>query len=243
MHWPSRQEGCMQWVYESTRNFVKKYGFQVLPLNQSCLCLFVTDLANSLSYKSINLYLCGVKYHAMAQGFRNCMQGMHQLHLTMRGIKRKLGVTGQRKPRMPISVVTLKQIGSYINSSYANKLDRTMFWAASALAFFGFLRSSEYTAPTVKSYHRKSTLQHSDITIERTRMIVMSKLRKQTPSEKAYLYLLLVQVLQCAQSGPSKNTIRLVLIWQAPCSVLRQVNILHGRWCKDQWRIHLKQII
>ena len=125
----------MKWVYESTRNFVKN---KALPLNQSCLCLFITDLANSLSYKSINLYLCSVKYHAMAQGLRNRMQGMHQLHLTMRGIKRKLGVTGHRKPRIPISVVTLKQIRSYINSSYANKLERTMFCAASALAFFGF---------------------------------------------------------------------------------------------------------
>ena len=109
------------------KRFCKTSGFQVLPLNQSCFYLFVTYLAKSLSYKSINLYLCGVKYHPMAQGFRNRMQGMHQLHLTMRGIKRKLGVTGHRKPRMPFSVVTFKQIRSYINSSYANKLDRRMF--------------------------------------------------------------------------------------------------------------------
>ena len=162
------------------KRFCKKYGFQVLPLNQSYLCLFVTYLAKSLCYKSINLYLCDVKYHARAQGFRNHMQGMLQLHLTLRGIKRKLGVTGQRKPRMPISVVTLKEIRSCINSSYANKLDRRMFWAASALAFFGFLRSSKYIAPTLKSYHYKSTLQRSNTTVER-RIIVDVKASKTDP--------------------------------------------------------------
>ena len=139
----------------------------------------------------------------MAQGFRNRMQGMHQLHLTMRGIKRKLGVTGQRKPRMPISVVTLKQIRSYINPSYANKLDRTMFWAASALAFFGFLRSSEYTAPTVKSYHRKSTLQRSDITIERTRMIVHVKASKTDPFREG-------MSLSIARTGSSMCPVRAI---------------------------------
>ena len=85
---------------QNYKRFCKKYGLQVLPLNQSSLCLFVTYLAKSLFYMSINLYLCGVKYHNMAQGCKNRLQGMHQFYLTMRGIKRKLGVTGQQKPCM-----------------------------------------------------------------------------------------------------------------------------------------------
>ena len=93
------------------------------------------------------------------------------------GYKRKLGVKGQWKLRIPISVVTLHQIRSFINSSNANKLDRRMFWAVPALAFFlfFFLHSSEYTAASVKLYLHKSTPQHCDITIERAKMIVLFK--------------------------------------------------------------------
>ena len=104
---------------------------------------------------------------------------------------------------MPISVVTLKQIRSYINSSYANKLDRTMFWAASALAFFDFLRSSEYTAPTVKLYHHKSTLQRSDITIEKTRMIVHVKASKTDPFREG-------MSLSIARTGSSMCPVRAI---------------------------------
>ena len=114
-------------VYEVSirkyKKFCKKYGFQVFPLNQSCLCI------NQLAYTCVGSSI------TMAQGFRNCMQGMHQLHLTMRGvgIKRKHGLEGQQKLCMPISVLTLKQMISYINPSYVNKSDSRMFWAASAL--------------------------------------------------------------------------------------------------------------
>ena len=104
---------------------------------------------------------------------------------------------------MPISVITLKHIRSYINSAYANKLDRTMFWAASALAFFGFLRSSEYTAPTVKWYHRKSTLQRSDITIERTRMVVHIKASKTDPFREGIS-------LSTARTGSSMCPVRAI---------------------------------
>ena len=125
--------------------FCKKYFFRRLPLRQSTICLYVTYLARSLSFKSIKLYLCAVKQYALAHGFRDHLPNMHQLHFTLCGIKRKLGATGQRKPCMPITIVLLKQIKSYIMSTYPNLIDQRMFWAASTLAFFGFLRSSEYT--------------------------------------------------------------------------------------------------
>ena len=112
------------------KRFWRKYSFRQLPLHQSTLCLYFTYLARSLSFKSIKLYLCAVKQYALAHGFRDRLPNMHQLHFTLRGIKRKLGATGNRKPRMPITIVLLKQIKSYIMSTYPNLVDQRMLLAA-----------------------------------------------------------------------------------------------------------------
>ena len=155
--------------------FCRKYPFRQLPLHQSTLCLYVTYLASSLSFKSIKLYLCAVKQYALANGFRDRLPNMHQLHFTLRGIKRKLGATGNRKPRMPITIFLLKQINSYIMSTYPNLVDQRMLWAASTLAFFGFLWSSEYTSPSKSKYHKSSTLQLQDVTLQESRILVRIK--------------------------------------------------------------------
>ena len=158
--------------------FCRKYSFRQLPLHQSTLCLYVTYLARSLSFKSIKLYLCAVKQYALAHGFRDRLP---KLHFTLRGIKRKLGATGNRKPRMPVTIVLLKQIKSYIMSTSPNLVDQRMLWAASTLAFFGFLRSSEYTSPSKSKYHKSSTLQLQDVTLQESRILVHIKASKTDP--------------------------------------------------------------
>ena len=106
---------------------------------------------------------------------------MHQLHILLQGIKRKLGAVGKRKPCFPITVHNLEQIHRYVTLNYPNKIDRTMLWAASTLAFFAFLRSSEYTDPTTTKYIKNCTLQQKDITILDTRMLVRIKGSKTDP--------------------------------------------------------------
>ena len=145
------------------RRFCTKYFFRWLPLHQSTLCLYVTYLARSLSFKSIKLYLCAVKQYALAHRFTDCLPNMHQLHFTLHGIKRKLGATGHRKPCMTITIVLLKQIKS-------------------TLAFFGFLWGSEYASPSKSKYHKSSTLQLRDITLQNSRILVHIKASKTDPS-------------------------------------------------------------
>ena len=163
------------------RRFCRKYFFRRLPMHQSALCLHVTYLARSLSFKSIKLYLCAVKQYALGHGFRDRLPNMHQLHFTLRGIKRKFGATAHRKPCRPITIVLLTQTKSYIMSTYPNLTDQRMLWAASTLAFSGFLRSSEYTSPSKSKYHKSSTLQLRDITLRKSRILVRIKASKTDP--------------------------------------------------------------
>ena len=111
----------------------------------------------------------------MTHGYKNPVPSMHRLHILLQGIKRKLGAVGKRKLSFLITIHILKQIQRYITFNYPNKTDRTMLWAASTLAFFAFLRSSEYTAPASTKYKKSCTLQQKDITILDTRMLVQIK--------------------------------------------------------------------
>ena len=128
---------------------------------------------------------------------------MHQLHFTLHGIKRKLSATGNRKPCMPITIVLLKQIKSYIMSTYPNLVDQRMLWTASTLAYFGFPWSSEYTSPSKSKYHKSSTLQLQDVTLEESRILVEVKATKTDPFREGI-------TLSIAKTGTSVFPVRAI---------------------------------
>ena len=145
--------GCKRYI-----KFCKTHQRSLLPLKQSTLRLFVTFLARFVAFKTIKLYLCALKHYSVSHGYKNPVPSMHRLHILLQGIKKKLDAVGKRKPRFPITIHNLKQIRRYITLNYPNKMDWAMLWAASTLAFFAFLRSSEYTAPTSTKYKKNCTL-------------------------------------------------------------------------------------
>ena len=63
------------------RKFCKSFRHTQFPPSQLTLRLFVTHLANTVSFKSIKLYLSAVKFKAVELGFRNNFQKMSQFHL------------------------------------------------------------------------------------------------------------------------------------------------------------------
>ena len=91
---------------------------------------------------------------------------MSQLHLLLRGIKRKLGSTGARKPRLPITPELFKLIKFHICKKVFPRTDSAMLWSTCCLAFFGFLRSSKYTSPSTQSFCQATTLQSQDINVD-----------------------------------------------------------------------------
>ena len=79
----------------------------------------------------------------------------------MRGIKRSQG--SPVAARLPITDSLMMVIRQSLNVTLH---DHCMFWAACTLAYFGFLRSAEFTVPNLASFSSAIHLSVADIAVD-----------------------------------------------------------------------------
>ena len=107
------------------------------------LIYFVSHLAQTLSYKTVKLYLIGVQDLHRELDFPLHIHQMHRLQKILTGIKRLS--PPRQVDRFSITIQTLTTIHSLLKPELSSNLDHVMLWAAFTLAFFGLLRASEFT--------------------------------------------------------------------------------------------------
>jgi hypothetical protein len=93
-----------------------------------------------LSAATISVYLASVRSLHIDRGFPDPLKDTPRLHRVLRGIRRSR--SARRPTRLPITQSVLAAIQAALS---ADSYDHSMFWAACSLAFFGFLRVSEFT--------------------------------------------------------------------------------------------------
>ena len=120
----------------------------LLPASEITLMYFASHLANTVSYETVKLYLVAVQDLHRELNFPLKLNDMHRLQKVLTGIKRLTPT--KRLDRFPVTLLSYN-------------LDHVMLWVAFTLAFFGFLRSSEFTCndPFDLSVH----LTSNDITL------------------------------------------------------------------------------
>ena len=131
------------------------------PADEWTLCLFATFLAARIQHSSIKVYLSGIRALHIEQGFPNPLANCLRLQRVIRGIKRSQGSSSSS--RLPITDDLMFVIWRSLDLRLP---DHLMFWTACSLGYFGFLRASEFTVPSLASFSPSSHLGVQDIAVD-----------------------------------------------------------------------------
>ena len=145
--------------------FCSQFKLTPYPPTELSLRYFVTFLAESLSFATIQTYLAAVRHKSIELGFAPCWTPMPLLSLVLKGIKRCKSDTA-RPARLPITIGILRALKTALSLSEFKNIDKLMLWAAFTTAFFGFLRSSEFCAASQKEFSPQHTLLQSDVKVQ-----------------------------------------------------------------------------
>ena len=124
-------------------------------------------MARQVSYKTIKVYLAGIHLEHLERGFENPTKD-ELLQLLCTGIKRSQGA--QTRTRLPITITVLQTLKSQLRIDSAfSLLEKRLLWAAFTMAFYGFLRASEFATPSLKWQHVQRTDNTYTIFIEQSK--------------------------------------------------------------------------
>ena len=108
------------------------------------------------------MYLSEVRSLHVDQRFPDPLENCLRLQRVVRGIKCSQGSL-PANPRLPISSSILRIIHSALD---LNSFDDHMFWAAWLLVYFGFLRSAEFTVPSLSAFDPSRHLTVRDVAVD-----------------------------------------------------------------------------
>jgi len=144
------------------------------PASSLTLQYFCAHLAQHVTYKTIKVYLAGIRLEHLEQGHPDPTHD-EPLRLVIRGIRCSQGDSTNQ--RLPITINLLRTLKRQLRVSSLSLLEQRLMWAAFTVAFFGFLRASEFTVTTTDS----CTLRWSDIQLSTTNLSVSIRQSKTDP--------------------------------------------------------------
>ncbi|XP_078344470.1 uncharacterized protein LOC144630064 [Oculina patagonica] len=133
----------------------------ILPASEGTLIYFASYLARTVRHSTVKLYLAAVRNLHIRSGFSDPVLERPLLKKVLRGILRYQG--SPRTLRQPVTPRVLLSIRPVLQSRLSLR-DFSMVWAAFTLAFFAFLRCSEFTYQGVRRFNSRFDLTTDCIT-------------------------------------------------------------------------------
>ena len=127
----------------------------ILPASEGTLIYFSSYLARKVKHSTIKLYLAAVRNLHISCGYGDPLLGKLLLKKVLRGILCYQGHT--RVLRQPVTLRVLFAIRPIL-LAWLGERDFSMIWAAFKLAFFCFLRCSEFTCQGTSTFCTKFDL-------------------------------------------------------------------------------------
>ena len=156
------------WGQQRYIGFCQQFHLSPLPATEYTLLLFITSLAQSnLAHTTIKAYLSAIRSLHIQSGLYH----IFSTHLTPRvemvllGIKKEQSKRQLPRTRLPITIQIMYKLRQLLQQN-PHDYDNLMMWAACCMAFFGFLRCSEFTAPGQQEYDPQVHLQYEDVAVD-----------------------------------------------------------------------------
>ena len=164
-------------TYKSAQNifieFCLSYGRTPLPASEQVLILFVAYLAERVCHATARTYLAAIRHMHISHGYGDPLKGCLQLELVLKGLKRQR--PRSQDSRLPITPLVLLKIKSILDGDPHN-YDNILLWAACCLGFFAFLRSAEFTVPSLQKFD-PACPSPQDIAVDNVQQPTLMKIR------------------------------------------------------------------
>ena len=159
--------------------FCRQHNFNPLPPSERVLMLLAASLAEVISCRSLEVYLAAIRMFFIEHGFAKPFKNFTTLKLLKRGIKRAKGQQPTKVRRSITGQLLYKLRKQLWRETALHRHEQAMLWAAFTTAFFGLLRSAEFTAP--KTFEPKVHLSGKDVRVGRRQATIHVKSSKTDP--------------------------------------------------------------
>jgi hypothetical protein len=168
--------------------FCSQYRITCIPASSETIRFFCAALAERVKFTTLKTYLAGIRFFHVQAGHPDPTDSP-LVHYFCRAIKRLHGTNV--RTRLPITIDVLRTLKHQLHLDMSIPVwDKRMLWSAFTIAFYGFLRSSEFVASKTKpDVTTDSTLLISDVSVFMTLSTFIFQNLKQTHFERVTLSL------------------------------------------------------